>query len=74
MIKAVESYLAVRRPSASSSATQNIFCAVLPPSRPIEIRPTSVRQQPSTGPAWRDRSRNDTRDMRLSAVLLSTFA
>ena len=31
------------------------------------------RQQPSTEPAWRDRSRNDTRDIRLSAVLLSPF-
>ena len=61
-------------PSASLSATQNISCAALQPSRPIESKRISARQQPSTGPAKRDRSRNDTRDTRPSAALLSTFA
>ena len=75
MITAIETYLAIRRAVGFTlSNTQNISCAALQASRPIKSKRISAQQQPSTGPAKRDLSRNDMSATRPYISLLSTFA
>jgi hypothetical protein len=73
MIAAVESYLAVRRAAGFTlSNTEHIlrsFATFATDRNQTHIRTATA----IAGPAWRNRSRNDIRDIRRSAVLLSTF-
>ena len=74
MIAAVESYLAVRRAAGFTLSNTEYLLRSFAGFATDQKQTISAQQQPSIGPAKRNRLRNDTPDTRPSATLLSTFA